>query len=201
MPPLTARQHDVLAYLRQQAEDGHGHAPSLDEVCAALGLKSRGSLHKHVQALVEAGLVHRQGGRKRGLHLTPAAREDAGTLPVLGRIAAGLPIEALGGDRRLAVPDWLRGAGDCYLLEVRGDSMADAGIVDGDIVVIEHRSHARNGEIVVALIDGEAATLKRLEQRPGIVILHPANPDHAAQTYPSDRVTIQGVLRGRMRAY
>lgn len=196
---LTPRQADILVYLREQAR--LGVAPSLDEVCAAMGVRSRGSMHKHVQALVDAGYVEPMAGRRRGIRLTRQATVDRGTLPLLGRIAAGRPIEAVGTDERIAVPEHLRGRGDCYVLEVRGDSMVEDGILDGDWIVVEHRTHARNGEVVVALIDGEQATLKRIEQHRGQVVLYPANAAYEPMAFAPDRVTLQGVLIGQMRRY
>ncbi|WP_440997666.1 transcriptional repressor LexA [Arhodomonas sp. SL1] len=198
MPGLTRRQQDILAFLQDCARDGH--APTLEEICRHFGLRSRGSLHKHVIALVEAGLVEPMQGRRRGVHLTDAAREGEG-LPLLGRIAAGEPIEAVPGTERISVPEVLRGNSECYVLQVRGESMIDDGIHDGDWVIVEHRGHARNGELVVALIDEDAATLKRIEQRPDEVVLHPANADYAPQRYAPERVTIQGVVVGQMRRY
>lgn len=198
MPALTRRQQEILEQLRAQASRG-GPCPSLDELCRALGLRSRGSLHKHIVALVEAGLVEPLQGRRRGIRLTAA--EDPETLPFLGRIAAGRPIEAVTGDERVAVPPHLRPAGPSYVLQVCGDSMVEDGILDGDWVVVEHREHARNGEVVVALIDGEQATLKRIEQRPGEIVLHPANAAMAPLRFPPERVRIQGVVVGQMRRY
>ncbi|MDX1431771.1 MAG: transcriptional repressor LexA [Gammaproteobacteria bacterium] len=196
---LTRRQRDILACLRDGARAGRA-PPTLDGLCTALGLSSRGSLHKHVQALVRAGLVHPLGGKQRGIRLSAAAwRGD--DLPLLGRIAAGRPIEAVSEALPVEVPARLRGDGECYVLEVRGDSMIDEGIHDGDWIVIERRDHARDGEIVVALIDGEEATLKRIEQREDGCLLHPANRNLAPLRYPPERVQIQGVLVGMMRAY
>jgi len=199
MPPLTPRQREVLETLRALAREGR--APSLGELCAELGMRSRGSLHRHVQALVAAGLVEPMAGQHRGVHLAGTALEDDGTLPLLGRIAAGRPIEAVADTETVTVPGWLRGRGRCYVLEVRGDSMSDEGILDGDRIVVEHREQARNGELVVALVDGESATLKRIEQRPGEVVLHPANAAHAPQRYHPGQITIQGVVMGQMRRY
>lgn len=196
---LTRRQRELLDALRDWPPDAP--APTLDELCAALGLRSRGSLHKQIQALVDAGLVTPMAGRRRGVRLTAAAVEDPGSVPLLGRIAAGRPIEAVSRDERIDVPAALRGRGECYVLEVRGDSMAGDGILDGDWVVVEHRDEARNGELVVALVDGEEATLKRIEQRPGQVLLHPANAAYQPLVLEPERVTIQGVVVGQMRRY
>jgi repressor LexA len=169
-----------------------------------------------VQALVAAGLVAPMQGRQRGVMLAgPAAGEGAApstvvrqpargqgvVLPLLGRVAAGRPIDAIEDDERIEVGAAWAGRDDCYALAVRGDSMIDEGIHDGDVVVVEHRTSARNGEIVVALIDGEAATLKRIEQRPGRVVLHPANPALQPLVFEPARVTIRGVVKGLIRRY
>lgn len=216
-PSLTRRQAELLAWLRE-ALPARRHPPTLDEVCRALGLRSRGSLHKHVQALVDAGLVEPMNGRQRGIVLAAArraapdrvspaaapgtmARTQAATLPLLGRVAAGQPIDALEDDAVLEIGAAWAGRTDHYALAVRGDSMVDEGIHDGDWVVVEHRTSARNGEIVVALIDGESATLKRIEQRAGRVVLHPANSTMQPLVFDPARVTIRGVVKGLIRRY
>lgn len=197
---LTRRQRDIHAYLESREAEGLS-PPSLDELCRAMGVSSRGSMHKHVQGLIEVGLVEPMDGRHRGVRLRRDGEVGLGTLPLLGRIAAGRPIEALENPEAVEVPERLRGRGRCYVLEVRGDSMVEDGILDGDWVVVESRESARNGEVVVALIDGEAATLKRIEQRPGLVVLHPANAALAPLEYSPERVRVQGVLVGQMRTY
>ena len=202
-PTLTRRQQEIYDYLREHL-DGFPHPPTLDELCDALGLKSRGSLHKQIQALIESGLVEPMNNLRRGIRLVeeqavPAADSDA--LPLYGYIAAGSPIEAISNPESIDVPSQLRTPNPCYVLEVRGDSMIEEGIMDGDWVVIEHRQRARNGEIVVALVDGEEATLKRLEQRHDEVILHPANSKLSAMHFSPEQVQIQGVLVGQMRRY
>ncbi len=131
-----------------------------------LGLRSRGLLHKHVQALIQAGFVAPIAGQHRGIRLFADEPTDDG-IPFLGKIAAGRPIEALPQLEQIQVPLHLRTDKPCYVLQVVGDSMREAGILDGDYVVIEQRDHARNGEIVVALVRGEEATLKRILQEPG----------------------------------
>ena len=135
---LTPRQQEVLDVLRQNAADG-AQAPTLDGLCGLLGLRSRGSLHKHVQALIAAGLVEPLDGRHRGIRLVPPA-PAADTLPFLGKIAAGRPIDALPQAETIEVPPQLRTSKPCYVLQVTGDSMCEAGILDGDYVVIEHRA-------------------------------------------------------------
>jgi repressor LexA len=200
LPALTRRQHDLLVYLRDRETRGE-RPPSLGEICRDLGLASRGSLHKQVVALVEAGLVEAMNGKQRGVRLIEAANDEDGAIPLLGAIAAGRPIEALIRDERITLPAWLKVAGPCYALRVKGDSMRDAGILDGDVVVVEQRQHARNGETVVALIDGESATLKRIEQKPGEIVLHPENPAFQPQHYRPEQVAIQGVLVAALRRY
>ncbi|HET7842827.1 MAG TPA: transcriptional repressor LexA [Xanthomonadales bacterium] len=201
LPALTRRQHELLDYLRRRNERGE-LPPSLTEICRDLGLSSRGSLHKQIVALVKASLVEPMLGKQRGVRLTPgtAGRPD-GEIALLGAIAAGRPIEALTRDESVRLPEWLRSTADCYALRVRGDSMRDAGILDGDLVVVESRSSARNGEMVVALVDGEAATLKRIEQKPGEVLLHAENPAYPPQRYAPERVAIQGVVVAQLRRY
>lgn len=200
LPALTRRQHDLLIYLRERRARGE-RAPSLGEICKDLGLASRGSLHKQVVALVESGLVEAMNGKQRGVRLIDAANDADGAVPMLGAIAAGRPIEALIRDETVTLPAWLRVPGPCYALRVKGDSMRDAGILDGDVVVVEQRQHARNGETVVALIDGESATLKRIEQTPGEIVLHAENPAYAPQRYRPEQVAIQGVLVAALRRY
>ena len=196
---LTRRQQQIYEYLVDNA-DHFDHPPTHDELCQALGLSSRGSLHKHIQALVRAGLVEPMDGSHRGIRLIEQPPVAEG-IPLLGRIAAGRPIEAVTQPETMQVPEELLGRGICYVLQVSGDSMLEVGILDGDYVVIEQRDSARNGEIVVALVNNEEATLKRIEQQPGRVILHPANAAMEPMTYSPDAVQIQGVLRGLMRRY
>jgi repressor LexA len=151
--------------------------------------------------LVSVGLVYPMEGLHRGIRLTEEPSGTTRSIPWLGHIAAGRPIEALSQNEYLEIPAMLAAVGDCYALKVRGDSMIEAGILDGDWVIIEHRSHARDGEIVVALVDGEEATLKRIRQGRDQVTLLPANSGMEALQYSPDRVRIQGVLVGQMRTY
>ena len=199
MKNLTRRQQEIYHSLLEYSEH-FDHPPSHDELCQALGLSSRGSLHKHIQALVEAGLVEPMDRSQRGIRLVEQGEPEAG-IPLVGRIAAGRPIEAVTQPEFMQVPDELLGSNPCYVLQVRGDSMVEAGILDGDYVVIEQRDSARNGEIVVALVNNEEATLKRIEQKPGQVLRHPANASMKAMSYSPDAVQIQGVLRGLLRSY
>lgn len=199
-PVLTRRQLEILEFLRERARSFE-HPPTLDELAGALGLRSRGSLHKQIRALVDAGLVEPMNRTRRGVRLTGDAVRERDTLPLLGRIAAGRPIEAVADDERLHVPPQLRTGDDCFVLQVRGESMVEDGILDGDWIVVEPRDSARNGEVVVALIDGGEATVKRLLQRPGEVLLLPANAALSPMRYAPERVRIQGVVVGQMRRY
>ncbi|MET0026405.1 MAG: transcriptional repressor LexA [Candidatus Thiodiazotropha sp.] len=201
MMTLTRRQREIYEFLTQHAELFE-QPLTHDQLCHRLGLRSRGSLHKHIRALTDAGLLEPMDGLQRGIRLTPLGEVEEEGLPFLGRIAAGPPLEAVTQAERIKVPDSLKGRGKPrYVIEVRGDSMIEDGILDGDLAVIEHASEASNGEIVVALIDSSEVTLKRLEQQPGRVILIPANASMKPMIYEPDQVQIQGVLRGLLRIY
>jgi repressor LexA len=205
MKALTRRQREIFDFLRDNYE-AFPHPPTLDELCAALGMASRGSLHKHIAALIDAGLVESFAGHKQGgIRLTSRAQRDyvacEHALPLVGKIAAGQPIEALENINYVTVPDMLKSDKPCYVLQIKGDSMVEAGIYDGDWVVIEQRSYASNGEIVVALIEKSEATLKYIEQSPGKIMLLPANASMEAMAYRPEQVEIQGVLVGQMRSY
>ena len=198
---LTRRQADVLAWLEDHLRRG-GRPPKLDEICRGLRLRSRGSLHKHVNALIEAGFVEPMRGRRRGVRL----REDSvgGSVPLAGTIAAGRPIEAVEIPESFEVPALLRSERPCFALRVRGESMIGDGILDGDIVIVERREQAGDGEIVVAVVDGAEATLKRLrtlEGPPAAIELRPSNPRMEALRYAPDRVRVTGVVTGQMRSY
>ncbi len=182
------------------SSDSFEHPPTLDELCRMLGLASRGSLHKHIQALVKAGLVEPLDGDHRGIRLVPEESGDRG-VPFFGKIAAGHPIEALPQPEYMEIPPQLRTERPCYVLQVEGDSMIDVGILDGDYVVIEHRNHARNGEVVVALIHREEATLKRIVQESGKVVLYSENSEMDPIEVRPEEIEIQGVLVGQMRSY
>ncbi len=197
---LTRTQQKVYEYLRDNA-DTFEYPLTLAELCTRLGLSSRGSLHKHIQALIREGLVEPMGHKQRGIRLISTVLDREEGIPFAGRIAAGRPIEAVEQRERMQVPPSLCGNRPCYVLEVCGDSMRDVGIMNGDYLVVEQRDHARNGEFVVALIDGDEATLKRIEQRPDRVVLHPENAAWKPMEYRPDQVRIQGVVVGQMRSY
>ncbi|GAB4279386.1 MAG: transcriptional repressor LexA [Methylomicrobium sp.] len=205
MTVLTRRQRQIFEFLRDNYER-FVYPPTLDELCEALGMASRGSLHKHISALIAAGLIEPfDGSKKGGLRLTAQAQRDYAAcehaLPFVGKIAAGKPIEALADVQYMPVPELLKSDKPCYVLQVKGDSMKEAGIFDGDWVVIEQRNYARNGEIVVALIDNHEATLKYIEQTADNVLLIPANSAMSTMAYALEQVEIQGVLVGQMRSY
>ncbi len=203
---LTRKQQEIFDFLSQN-QDSFRHPPTLEELCAGIGVKSRGSLHAHIKALIEAKLIEAPERKQRGIRLTEYAKRMLGAsgseshLPFAGTIAAGRPIEAVETISYMAIPDQLRTQRPCYVLKISGDSMIEAGIYDGDWVVIEQRSYARNGEIVVALINKIEATLKYIEQYPHEVLLIPANAKMEAMRYRLEQVEIQGVLVGQMRSY
>jgi repressor LexA len=196
---LTRRQQEIYDILRRSS-DLMDYPPTYDELCQRLGLSSRGSLHKHIQALTEAGLIEPMEGRQRGIRLTDQARLEE-SIPFLGRIAAGRPIEAVTQSEMVRVPDGMLQSKSCYVLQVTGDSMIDEGIFDGDYVVIEQAEVADNGDIVAVLINNEETTLKRIEQLPGKTILHPANQNMSEMVYKPEEIQIQGILRGLLRYY
>ena len=209
---LTRKQQEVLDFLVVN-QDHFNQPPTLDELCLAMGLKSRGSLHKHIQGLINAGLVEAPNRKQRGVRLTEQSMAikptsnvnsdefDDHLTPFVGAIAAGTPIEALENISYMSIPDEIKSENSCYILQVKGDSMLDDGIFDGDWVIIEQRSHARNGEIVVALIDKTDATLKYIEQYPHETVLIPANKNMRPMHFQPQQVEIQGVLVGQMRSY
>jgi repressor LexA len=207
MNTLTRKQKEIVDFLLQNPQ-AFAHPPTLEELCAALGLKSRGSLHRLIQGLIEAELIEALDRKHRGIRLTEKAKkigqesiETPHSLRYIGMIAAGKPIEAIEDVRYMTIPDEIKTNQLCYVLKVKGDSMIEEGIYDGDWVVIEQRCHARNGEIVVALVDKSEATLKFIEQYPHETLLIPANSTMEAMRYHPTQVEIQGVLVGQMRSY
>ncbi len=196
---LTPTQDRTLAFIRRYLKR-RGYAPSLIEIAEGIGITSKGTAHRHVQALTDAGRIRLIPGRKRGIELVDEEEADKSSLPLLGRIAAGQPIEAIAGQDRLDLSDLF--GPNRYALQVKGDSMIGAGILDGDLVVIERCDTADDGAIVVALIDDEEATLKRLRRlKSGRIKLIAENPEMPPLTYPAKRVRIQGVLVCQMRRY
>lgn len=157
---LSARQHDTYRFIHDYIAR-HGRAPLLDEVARDLGIRSRGVVHRYVRALAEEGMIAPLPGRHHGIRLTDEAQSQP-SLPLLGKIAAGRPIAAIQGEEEVNLAEFFMGPNH-FLLKVQGESMIEAGILDGDMVVVERCQQAADGDIVVALIDGEEATLKRLQ--------------------------------------
>ena len=227
---LTRKQHELITFIQNRLEES-GISPSFEEMKEALALKSKSGVHRLISALEERGFIRRLPNRARALEViktpegsvtrpvahaanandtlaplhAPAPRgtpaNDVIELPLHGRIAAGMPIEALEGQSTLPVPAALLGAGEHYALEVSGDSMIDAGILDGDYALVRRTNTARDGEIVVALIRGEEATLKYLRREHGMIRLDPANGAYDPQIYKPGEVEVQGKLAGLLRRY
>jgi repressor LexA len=215
---LTAKQRELLLFIDQRLKQD-GISPSFDEMREALELKSKSGVHRLISALEERGFIRRLPNRARALEVlklpevqasakvvqlrpaATAAANDTLEIPLHGRIAAGTPIEALQGTENFAVPAALLGPGEHYALEVSGDSMVDEGILDGDFALIRKVDSARDGEIVVALIDNEEATLKTYRREGRMIRLDPANSRYEPQRYEEDRVSIQGRLAGLIRRY
>ncbi len=196
---LSPRQQQAYRFIQKYALR-HGHAPLLSEIAAGLGIRSKGVVHRHLQALAREGLIELQPGRHRGIRLLTTDLSEL-RLPLLGRIAAGLPIEAIPDLDEINLADFFTGP-DRFVLRVDGDSMIEAGILSGDMVIVEKRDWAKDHEIVVALIDNEEATLKRLRNNhDGSITLIPANSTMPPMVYSAERVRIQGVVVGQMRAY
>jgi len=199
--PLTKRQREILDYLNDFIER-HGYAPSLEEIGRQFGLSSLATVHKHLTNLQEKGFIRRAWNRSRSVELIPTRGGGrAVELPLLGYVAAGMPIEAVAGTETIAVPEDFAGKKDTYVLRVRGDSMIDEQIRDGDFVIIEDRKIADNGETVVALLRGSDVTLKKFYRENGHVRLQPANPAMTPLVVAADDVQVQGVVIGVMRRY
>jgi repressor LexA len=198
---LTKRQRQVYDYIRTFVAD-HGYSPSLEEIGAHFGLSSVATVHKHVQHLVDKGFLKKAWNRSRSVEPMAEAAAPSVSLPLLGSVAAGAPIEAIEVHETFDVPpDLVSSRTQNYVLRVRGDSMIEDQIRDGDYVVIESRSEARAGETVVALIRGEEATLKRYRPSGATVVLEPANASMQPIEVPAAELEIRGVVRGLVRKY
>lgn len=225
---LTAKQRELLQFITVRLEES-GISPSFEEMKDALDLKSKSGVHRLISALEERGFIRRLPNRARALEVIrqpedsvaaprgrandnvvpfrapaparPAPSNDIVELPLHGRIAAGVPIEALEGQSTLPIPAALLGPGEHYALEVSGDSMIEAGIFDGDFALVKRTDVARDGEIVVALVRDEEATLKYLRRENGMVRLDPANGAYEPQVYRPHEVKVQGKLAGLLRRY
>lgn len=224
---LTRKQHELLTFINDRLSET-GVSPSFEEMKEALDLKSKSGVHRLISALEERNFIRRLPNRARALEIlrlpdaiktpapapaakaniqtppsrpTPSAANDVLEVPLHGRIAAGLPIEALEGQNSLSVPAALLGPGEHYALEVAGDSMVEAGILDGDYALVRKAETARDGEIVVALIDDNEATLKYFRHEGSMIRLDPANRAYDPQRYRPGQVRIQGKLAGLLRRY
>ncbi|WP_138380119.1 transcriptional repressor LexA [Luteithermobacter gelatinilyticus] len=223
---LTKKQRDLLLFIHERLQNT-GVAPSFDEMKDALELKSKSGIHRLINALEERGFIRRLPHKARALEIlrlpdqeipvptasgqnvfrpdfsakTPPQAPSTVEIPLHGRIAAGTPIEALEQYENIEIPASMIGGGSHYALEIDGDSMVEAGILDGDTVIIKRCDTADNGAIVVALVDEQEATLKTLYKKGPDVALEPANRDYETQVYPANRVRIQGRLVGLLRKY
>ena len=201
MQPLTKRQREILDFLNEFIEE-HGYAPSLEEIGRRFGLSSLATVHKHLTNLQDKGVIRRAWNRSRSVEVVPTPMGGrALDLPLLGYVAAGAPIEAVVSNETVTVPEDLVGTRDTYALRVRGDSMIDEQIRDGDLVVVEDRQTAHNGEMVIALLEGAEVTLKKFYRENGHVRLQPANDAVAPIIVRADKVQVQGVVVGVMRRY
>jgi len=226
---LTRKQHELICFINDRLTET-GVSPSFEEMKEALDLKSKSGVHRLISALEERKFIRRLPNRARALEVLrmperpetarkaaaaaaptsptpgnirkiPEPANDVIEIPLHGRIAAGVPIEAFEGHSMLAVPAALLGGGEHYALEVSGDSMVEAGILDGDYALIRRTDVARDGEIVVALIEDSEATLKYFRREGAMIRLDPANRAYDPQRYAPDQVRVQGKLAGLLRRY
>ena len=200
--PLTKRQREILNFLGSYEEE-HGYAPSLEEIAEQFNYNSLATVHEHLSNLERKSYIKRSYNESRAIEILPStAFPRARELPLLGRVAAGAPIEALETNETVSVPEEFVGRGSHYVLRVKGTSMIDEQICDGDYVVVQERKSADNGEMVIALIDGNAATVKRFfKERDGRVRLQPANDQLSPMYYRDTDLAIQGIVVGVLRRY
>jgi repressor LexA len=199
---LTRRQKEILDFLGRHIER-RGYAPTIEEIGEHFGLSSLATVHKHLTNLQEKGLIKREWNRSRALELVPTeVTVRAVELPLLGRVAAGTPIEAIAATETIFVPEDMVGRQDTYVLQVKGDSMIDEQIRNGDYVIVESRKTARDGEMVIALLEGERVTLKKIYREGGGKIrLQPANAKLKPILVDQNDLQIQGVVIGVLRKY
>lgn len=201
--PLTKRQSEILRYLQEHIRD-RGYAPSFEEIAEHFDFQSLATVHEHLTNLERKGYIHRTHNESRAIEvLPPKGTSGATEIPLLGRVAAGTPIESLMAGETLAVPDQLLPRrGPNYALKVQGESMIDEHIMDGDFVVVHGKQGAENGEMVIALVNGSEATVKRFyREQGGWVRLQPANPAMQPMRFQERDVLIQGVVVGVIRKY
>lgn len=200
---LTPRQAEILTYITEYSEK-RGYAPTLQEIGEKFGLSSVATVHKHISNLVEKGYLRRERrNASRDLDVVGKGQGSRGvaSIPLLGTVAAGLPIEALDDQEEINLPEEWLGKGRTFALRVRGDSMIEEQIRDGDTVVVEARETARNGETIIALVDGDSVTVKQYYREGAQVRLQPANPAVPVLTLAEERVRVQGVVIGVLRRF
>ncbi len=198
---LTKRQREIYDYIREFVAE-KGYSPSLEEIGGHFQLSSVATVHKHVQHLVEKRFLKKSWNRSRSVEPVEPSGASLATLPLMGVVAAGAPIESVEVPETIEVPSsMVSRRGSSFVLKVRGDSMIEDNICDGDFVVVESRPEARNGETVVALVRGQETTLKRFYQKGASVRLQPANQAMAPIEVPARDVQVQGVVRGLLRSY
>ena len=196
---LTGLEEKILQCITRYITQ-NGRSPTLDEIGQLLEIRSKGTIHRYIKSLIDKGHLQRSGRNWRGLRLAGEQNRRLTILPLAGRIAAGKPIEAISEQYEINFSEMLLGPGR-YVLEVQGDSMIDAGILDGDLVIVRETQSADNGDIIVALIDNNEATLKRLRKKGNQVELIPDNQSMTPMIYSADRINIQGVVVGQARMY
>ena len=199
---LTKKQRRVMDYIGS-FQELNGYSPSYEEIAEGLGYRSKGTVHKHLKHLVEKGMITKQWNRSRSIELVSEPSEiKAVNLPLLGLVAAGEPIVAIEDPtEEISVPEDMIGFGNHYVLKVRGNSMIDEQIRDGDYVIVEERSYAETGETVVALVGGEEATIKKFYPENGKIRLQPANEKMLPLILPAHSVQVKGVVIGILRKY
>ena len=198
---LTKRQKEIFDYIEAAIQD-NGYAPTLEEIGQRFNLRSLATVHKHVSNLEAKGLIRRKWNHSRAIEVVNRRRKArAVELPLLGRVAAGRPIEALEGDDTIEVPESLVRRRNTYVLKVAGDSMVDDGILDGDLIIVEERPEPNNGDMVVASIDGEATVKRFYREGRGVVRLEPANPRYKPIIVRDRDLQIRGVVVAVLRKY
>lgn len=200
--PLTKKQREILDFVTDFAED-HGYAPSFEEIAERFGYTSLATVHEHLENLRAKGYIRKGYNESRSIEVMPTEmRLTAVPVPLMGDVAAGAPIEAIPGQETVAVPEDMLGRGEHYVLRVNGNSMIEEQIRDGDYLVVKQRETADNGEMVVALVDQESATVKKFyREKDGQVRLQPANEAMEPMYFGADRVMVQGIVVGVIRRY